>query len=101
MKHNPESIALITGIRYFARNCFSIPAPIVAAYFSHYKKVHWSGEYLQQQLSQGTVICRHGIFFTPILHESATLIDTDSQYVLSFRASSHNEVKPYVLVRKA
>ena len=97
---NHESIALQTGIRYFARHCFSIPKPIVNAYFFHYKKIHWGGEYLQQVLDECSTICRHGISFTPILHNSVTPIDPEAQYALSFRAAKEGAVKPYVLIRK-
>ena len=101
MKQPASEIALITGIRYFARNSFSIPAPIVCAYFSHYKKVHWGGSYLSQVLQENPcVIIRHGITFHVILHESVTPIDPGAQYALSFRATIDNVVKPYVLIRK-
>lgn len=100
-----ERMIMRNGIKFYLYNTFRIPYPVTYKYFSEYRLLYWSGEYLLEQISVG-MIERYCAVYQVIYHDGLTRgyikANPKEQYALSFRiVKSEWSFDPVVLIKKA
>lgn len=102
-----ESLLIKNGLRFYSFNCFSIPRSITSRFYSYYKLLYWSGDYLLHVIdnNEGSIF-RSGIEFRTVFHREVTrgyiMAHRGKQFAISFRAvDSKYELPSIALISAA